>query len=41
MRFNHRSPGHWIAVVVIVVLGLFTFNYARGQGVQETVQALV
>lgn len=41
MRFNHRSPSHWIAVAVVVALGLFTFNYARGHGPQVTVQAPV
>lgn len=32
MRFNHRSPGHWIAVVLVLVLGLFTFKQAGGHG---------
>ncbi|MDB5947202.1 MAG: hypothetical protein JWQ33_2228 [Ramlibacter sp.] len=31
MRFNHRSPLHWFAVALVLAVGLFTFNHARGQ----------
>lgn len=31
MRFNHRSPGHWFAIALVLAVGLFTFNHARGQ----------
>ena len=31
MRFNHRSWIHWFAVALVLALGLFTFNHARGQ----------
>lgn len=31
MRFNHRSWIHWLAVALVLALGLFTFNHARGQ----------
>jgi hypothetical protein len=31
MRFNHRSPTHWLAVAIVLGLGLFTINHARGQ----------
>ncbi len=32
MRFNHRSPFHWLAVAAVAVVALFTFGQARGQG---------
>jgi hypothetical protein len=32
MRFNHRSPYHWLAVAAIAIIALFTFGHARGQG---------
>ena len=32
MRFNHRSPFHWLAVAAIAIIALFTFGHARGQG---------
>jgi F0F1-type ATP synthase membrane subunit c/vacuolar-type H+-ATPase subunit K len=32
MRFNHRSPTHWLAVAVVAAVALFTFGHARGQG---------
>lgn len=32
MRFNHHSPGHWVAVALVLVLGLFTFKHAGGHG---------
>jgi hypothetical protein len=31
MRFNHRSPFHWLAVAVVAIVALFTFGHARGQ----------
>lgn len=31
MRFNHRSPFHWLAVAVVAIIALFTFGRARGQ----------
>lgn len=32
MRFNHRSPFHWLAVAAVAAVALFTFGQARGQG---------
>lgn len=32
MRFNHRSPFHWLVVAVVAIVALFTFGQARGQG---------
>ena len=32
MRFNHRSVTHWFAVAIVLGLGLFTLNHARGEG---------
>ena len=32
MRFNHRSPFHWLAVAIVAAVALFTFGHARGQG---------
>ncbi|MDQ6882226.1 MAG: hypothetical protein M3150_09045 [Pseudomonadota bacterium] len=31
MRFNRHSPAHWLAVAVVLAVGLFTFTHARGQ----------
>jgi hypothetical protein len=31
MRFNHRSPFHWLVVAVVAIVALFTFGHARGQ----------
>jgi hypothetical protein len=31
MRFNHRSSAHWFAVALVLAVGLFTINHARGQ----------
>jgi hypothetical protein len=31
MRFNHRSPFHWLVVAVVAIVALFTFGPARGQ----------
>jgi hypothetical protein len=31
MRFDHRSPLHWIIVALVAVIALFTFGHARGQ----------
>jgi hypothetical protein len=36
MRFDHRSPAHWIAVALVAVLALFTFSHAWGQGAGAT-----
>lgn len=30
MRFNHRSPFHWLVVAVVAIVALFTFSPARG-----------
>lgn len=34
MRFNHRSPYHWLVVVLVALIALFTFGPARGQGAE-------
>ena len=31
MRFNHHSPLHWLAVALVLVLGLFTITHVHGQ----------
>lgn len=31
MRFNHHSPTHWLAVAIVLGIGLFTIGHARGQ----------
>lgn len=35
MRFNHRSPHHWLLVAVVALIALFTFGHARGQSTDE------
>ncbi|MFC5496590.1 hypothetical protein ACFPOE_03510 [Caenimonas terrae] len=32
MRFNHRSPYHWLVVAIVALVALLTFGRAHGQG---------